>query len=137
MEKPKFDTCFFERYAKLTLETVLPMFFDSDDEYIYLAAYEPDFSTTENSGLYRLAKSDLPTYDGIENIESNESAIFNGTSLTFNGNAEHVMICDMNGRVVEYDMNDNIVNLENLKNGVYVYNAVVDGMKVSGKFVIK
>lgn len=114
-----------------------PMFFDSDDEYIYLAAYEPDYSTTENSGLYRLAKSDLPTYDGIENIESNKSAIFNGTSLTFNGNAEHVMICDMNGRVVEYDMNDNIVNLENLKNGVYVYNAVVDGMKVSGKFVIK
>ena len=47
------------------------------------------------------------------------------------------MICDMNGRIVEYDMNDNIVNIENLKNGVYVYNAVVDGMKVSGKFVIK
>lgn len=46
-----------------------PMFFQSDEEYIYLAAYEPDFATTQNSGLYRLAKADLPTCDpGDDNL---------------------------------------------------------------------
>lgn len=48
-------------YASGTYFT--PMYFQSDENFIYLAAYEPDFATTENSGLYRLAKTDLPTYD--------------------------------------------------------------------------
>ena len=114
-----------------------PMFFDSDDEFIYLAAYEPDYSTTENSGLYRLAKSDLPTYDGINDIEDEKDVVFNGTSLVFEGNIEQVMICDMNGRLVQYDMNGNIVKVDNLNNGVYLYNAIVDGTRVSGKFIVR
>ncbi|MBQ8759986.1 MAG: T9SS type A sorting domain-containing protein [Bacteroidales bacterium] len=52
-------------YASGTYFT--PMFFQSDEDFIYLAAYEPDFATTENSGLYRLAKADLPTCEPGEN----------------------------------------------------------------------
>lgn len=114
-----------------------PMFFGSDDEFIYLAAYEPPYSTTENSGLYRLAKTDLPTYVGINDIEDEKDVVFNGTSLVFEGNVEQVMICDMNGRLVQYDMNGNIVKVDNLNNGVYLYNAVVDGTRVSGKFIVR
>lgn len=51
-------------YASGTYFT--PMFFQSDDDYIYLAAYEPDFATTNYSGVYRLAKKDLPTYDNTD-----------------------------------------------------------------------
>lgn len=43
-----------------------PMFFQSDEEYIYLIAYEPPYASTGNSGLYRLAKADLKVIDSPE-----------------------------------------------------------------------
>lgn len=114
-----------------------PMFFRTDDEYVYLLAYEPPFSTTKNSGLYRLAKSDLPNYVGIDQTEEAEYVSFNGTHLQFTGKVEQIMICDMNGRNVKVTITDNNVNVDKLHNGIYLYNAIVDGKKISGKFLVK
>lgn len=112
-----------------------PMKFQSDDEYIYLAAYEPPFATTQNSGVYRLSKKDLPTYDGINYITDSESAIFNGNSLIFNEMIEHIIISDINGRTLSIELSGNSVNVENLTNGIYIYSAIANGKKITGKFV--
>ena len=112
-----------------------PMQFQSDEEYIYLAAYEPPFATTKYSGIYRLSKKDLPTYDGIKDIASAERAIYNGKSLIFSSEIENVTICDMNGRTMQMEFSGNSVNVEKLQRGVYIYTAVVNGERVTGKFV--
>lgn len=112
-----------------------PMQFQSDEEYIYLAAYEPPFATTKYSGIYRLSKKDLPTYDGIKDIISAESAIYNGTSLIFSNDIENITISDMNGRTLPMEFSGNSVNVEKLQRGVYIYTAIVNGERVTGKFV--
>lgn len=113
----------------------VPMFFDSDDEYIYLAAYEPDCSGTKNSGLYRLAKKDLPTYNGVEQLQSHDKVVFNGSQLVFDGNVEHITIYDVSGRTLRNKVSDNIVDLNDIQQGIYLYKAIVDGTELSGKFV--
>ena len=112
-----------------------PMKFQSDDEYIYLAAYEPPFATTQNSGIYRLSKKDLPTYDGINDIIESENAIYNGKTLVFSGEIENITICDINGRTLPMELSGNSVDIENLERGLYIYSAIVDGKKITGKFV--
>lgn len=112
-----------------------PMFFDSDDEYIYLAAYEPPYSTTKNSGLYRLAKKDLPTYDGVEQQQLPAKVTFNGKQLVFEDVVEYIAIYDISGRRLDNEISGNIVDVEDLRQGIYLYNAIVNGTELSGKFV--
>ena len=113
----------------------VPMFFNSDDEYVYLAAYEPPYSDTKNSGLYRLAKKDLPTYVGVEQLQSPDNVVFNGSQLIFKDNVEQITIYDINGRTLKNRISDNVVNVDDIQQGIYLYRAVVDGTALSGKFV--
>lgn len=113
----------------------VPMFFNSDDEYVYLAAYEPPYSDTKNSGLYRLAKKDLPTYVGVEQLQSPNNVVFNGSQLIFKDNVEQITIYDINGRTLKNRISDNVVNVDDIQQGIYLYRAVVDGTALSGKFV--
>lgn len=45
-----------------------PLVIASDDEYVYMAVYKDTFSQSDVSGVYRFAKSELPTAS-IENVE--------------------------------------------------------------------
>lgn len=111
-----------------------PMFIRADEEYVYLAAYEPPFASTSNSGLYRLAKADLPKVTGIKNFGmGNNSATFNGSSLNFSNQTEQAAIYDLSGRPVSVLSSGNSINVDHLNPGTYIYRAKVNGQTISGK----
>ena len=112
-----------------------PMKYQSDEEYIYLAAYEPPFATTQNSGVYRLSKKDLPTYNGIEETSSSSKALYDGKSLIFNNAIEHIAVSDISGRTLQIRFSDNTADVENLHEGIYIYSAIINGEKITGKFI--
>lgn len=111
-----------------------PMFFRTDERYVYLAAYEPHFSPYSNSGLYRFPRAALPKTTGIKaaNMNNNEPT-FDGSTLTFSNQAQQITIYDLSGRPMPVLTSGNSVNLKNLTPGTYIYQAEVNGQTISGK----
>lgn len=115
-----------------------PMSFATDEEYVYLAAYEPPYSSTGNSGLYRFALKDLPSTTGIETATAEtDAAHFNGSVLTFSANAQQAAVYDLSGRMASVNVSGNNIDVQHLTPGTYIYKANIDGRTISGKFLKK
>lgn len=112
-----------------------PMAIRTDKDYAYLLAYEPPYATTTNSGLFRLALTDLPDLTGIDCIKkSEEAASYNGNALTFAATAKQAAVYDLSGRQIPVSVSGNSINVEHLNPGTYLYKATVNGATLSGKF---
>lgn len=113
-----------------------PMNIRTDKDYLYLAAYEPPFATTTNSGVYRIAKSELPKADAIESVEQDDmKAAFDGSTLRFPAQVQSVEIYDMSGRRMPANYSNQSTTVGHLGSGAYLYRAVVGGKTVSGQFL--
>ncbi|MBQ8226700.1 MAG: T9SS type A sorting domain-containing protein [Bacteroidaceae bacterium] len=115
-----------------------PMGFAMDEKYVYLAAYEPPFSSTTNSGLYRFPLKDLPSTTGIKTVEAGANAPqFNGSTLTFAAGAQQAAVYDLSGRMAPVSVSGNSIDVRHLTPGTYIYKANINGQTVSGKFLKK
>lgn len=118
---------------------ISPLQIVTDDEYIYVAMFEHMFSNRKVSGLYRMAKKDLPQGTGIDNLPAlrDNGVYVDGNSLRFEGNAT-VTVTDAAGKEQPVTVQTGRADISRLAKGVYVYViTTADGNRLTGKFLKK
>lgn len=115
-----------------------PMAIAVDDEYVYLAAYEPPYASTTNSGLYRYPIKALPNTTGIKTVGAGEQTPqFDGFTLMLAPGTQQAAIYDMSGRMAPVNVSGNNIDVQHLTPGTYIYRINVNGQTVTGKFLKK
>ncbi|MBR6750482.1 MAG: hypothetical protein IKM10_08365 [Bacteroidaceae bacterium] len=111
----------------------IPMIITSDADYVYMAVYKEPWLQSDVSGVYRLAKSELPVA-AVDKVKADAVVgyVFDNT-LYINGVAD-VTIYTVSGVKVCAEEGCERVDLSGLADGVYVYEAVMDGNRITGKF---
>lgn len=111
----------------------VPMIITSDADYVYMAVYKEPWLQSDVSGVYRLAKSELPVA-AVDKVKADAVVgyVFDNT-LYINGVAD-VTIYTVSGVKVCAEEGCERVDLSGLADGVYVYEAVMDGNRITGKF---
>lgn len=111
----------------------VPMIITSDADYVYMAVYKEPWLQSDVSGVYRLAKSELPVA-AVDKVKTDAVVgyVFDNT-LYINGVAD-VTIYTVSGVKVCAEEGCERVDLSGLADGVYVYEAVMDGNRITGKF---
>lgn len=110
-----------------------PLMMAADEDYLYVAVYKEPWVPSDVAGVYRCAKNDLP-YAAVDKVMADAVVgyVYNNT-LYINGVAD-VTIYTVNGVKVCAQEGCESVDLSNLAAGVYVYEAVVGGNRLTGKF---
>lgn len=110
-----------------------PLIITSDADYVYVAIYKEPWLQSNVSGVYRLAKSSLPVAS-VDKVRTKNVVgyVYNNT-LYINGVAD-VTIYTVGGAMVCAEKGCNNIDLSNLADGVYLYEAVMDGNRITGKF---
>ncbi len=111
----------------------VPMIITSDADNVYMAVYKEPWLQSDVSGVYRLAKSELPVA-AVDKVKADAVVgyVFDNT-LYINGVAD-VTIYTVSGVKVCAEEGCERVDLSGLADGVYVYEAVMDGNRITGKF---
>lgn len=104
------------------------------EDYVYCVIYDTPWSGTSVSGLYRLAKSDIPS-TSVNTINSDEIEIFaDSHNLNVEADCQYVDIYTIDGVVCRLEAHEGKADISMLDSGVYIY-ATNKGNK--GKFVKK
>lgn len=113
-----------------------PLQMISTDKYVYLALYDVPGSK-QPSGLYRIAKSDLPTLTSVEGVETGGSeVIVSGNTLHVNEEGLHsIDVIHADGLRETLHLVHGKADISSLKNGVYIYQFKQGNHVAKGKFV--
>lgn len=107
-------------------------------DYIYVVIYDVPNSTRKVSGIYRMAKANLPT--SIGNVSDHgECGVSVDNSYIYvrsSGNAS-VTVSDVCGKNVGSATGGGRVDISALHPGVYIYKVVANGKEITGKFLKK
>lgn len=108
----------------------------TDDKYVYVVVYDVP-GASEVAGLYRYEKSAIDEKTSIVNVEANEDYFIDAENIVFPGkNVTEANVYDVSGKQVIGGADADRIYIGNLEKGVYVFEAVVDGKNVRGKFAI-
>ena len=106
----------------------------SDDEYLYAAVYSEPFKETTFSGVYRYSKNQLPVAN-VTNTHNDKFDVYVVDNTLYLATAADITIYNINGQVVATANNCNTVNINNLPQGVYLYEVTGINSHTTGKFV--
>lgn len=119
-------------------EFISPLTIASDDEYLYVAMFEFD---REDSGIYRMAKKDLPpTVTSIDNLSANpDFKVYADESyLYISGSRDAVVsVFDVYGKKMNVVAQDGLADIQHLASGIYVFEISSKDGKTVGKFLKK
>lgn len=110
-----------------------PMSIVPTEDAVYVAMF--DFS--DKSGVFRLPKSALPTLTGISSLEQADAPVVADGLLQFGGRAENIRVYDLAGRRSNVSVSGSTADISTLGEGTYIYSAVKDGRRITGKFLKK
>lgn len=90
-------------------------------------------------GNWCLKLSNAPATSSINSQNSDKVTVsVNGKVMHINGNAQHITLTDLTGKIViNEQVSGNNVNLSNINNGVYVATLHVNGQNIIQKIMIK
>ena len=104
------------------------------DDYLYVAVYDSPWAGNSLSGLYRMAKSDLPKVS-VDALPMDEVEVYvEGGNLVVSGDYQHVAISTLQGVTYQVEIVDGKADISSLDKGIYIY--ALDRNRV-GKFVKK
>ncbi len=107
---------------------------DYDDEYVYVTVYQLHFYDAKESGLYRMAKADLPEAS-VKSLSQNNLKAYYVNNALMVGAADKVQIVSLDGKTSNVKIENGTVDVSSLSPGVYVYKAVAGKEVVTGKFI--
>lgn len=104
------------------------------DDYLYVAVYDSPWAGNSLSGLYRMAKSDLPKVS-VDALPMDEVEVYvEGGNLVVSGDYQYVAISTLQGVTYQVEIVDGKADISSLDKGIYIY--ALDRNRV-GKFVKK
>lgn len=120
-----------------TDERLSPLKIIPTDDYLYLAVYDAPASMRNVSGIYRMAKSDLPASVEVTSANDRYNVYTDGSCLYVRTNENvTVSITDVCGKKVIADSKGVRVDLSSLNPGIYIYEIRGGGNTVvTDKFV--
>lgn len=104
------------------------------EEYLYVVVYDNAWNGGAISGLYRMAKSELPISSVDELTVAKSNVYVEGDNLVVGNDYECVTISTMQGVTCQVKVVDGKADISALENGIYIY--ALDRNHV-GKFVKK
>ena len=104
------------------------------EEYLYVVVYDNAWTGSGVSGLYRMAKSDLPISSVEELAVAKSNVYVEGDNLVVGNDYECVTISTMQGVTYQVKVVDGKADISALENGIYIYAL---GRNNVGKFVKK
>lgn len=120
-----------------------PLTMVADADYLYVAVFDasPAFIRNE-SGVYRMKKSDLPVYTGIESVQAEgvqPRLSADGQRLLLPQGCTGAAVYDLTGRVACQGKagaaDGSSLSLGALADGTYIYKVQLGARTVEGKFV--
>ncbi len=111
-----------------------PLVIDSDDQYVYIALYDEPWNEPNEGGIYRYDKSMLKA--SVNTTIHNNNVYVHNNTLYLNDSA-NVTIYNLNGSLVYSANNCQEIDLNNLQEGIYIYQANINNDIISGKFIKK
>lgn len=110
-----------------------PLVITSDEEYLYAAIYDVPWASNTASGIYRYKKENLPTAS-VDKIINDNVRIFAYNNTLYATQNANITIYDINGNKVKVAQNCNTVDITSLARGLYIYEAYINGNRITGKF---
>lgn len=109
---------------------------DLDSDYLYVAVYDEPWSGSTLSGVYRYKISELPQASVGTITNDAHKVFFNDNNLCL-ARPANIAIYNITGALVSASNNCNCLNLDNLANGVYIYEICDANTRTTGKFIKK
>lgn len=107
---------------------------DVDDEYVYVTVYQLHLYDAKGSGLYRMAKADLPEAS-VKSLTQNNLNTYYANNALIVGAADKVQVVSLDGTTSNVKIENGMVDVSSLSPGVYVYKAITGNEVVTGKFI--
>ena len=106
----------------------------SDDEYLYAAVYSEPYKETNFSGVYRLSKEQLPVAS-VNTTLNDAFKVYVTDNTLYLASVANITIYDTCGKVVATANNCIALDINNLPQGVYIYEVTGTNSYTTGKFV--